>query len=519
MLNNNLLEGPLYTDFYQLTMAQLYYEQQMHETPARFEHFFRSYPDYGEHQAGYCIQAGTNWFLNWLEDLEFSSESLEKLRRHKNSSGEKIFSDEFLNWLSSQNIADRLTVEAIPEGRVVHPTVPLTVVEGPLALAQLVETALLNQLNYQVLIATRAARVSQAGRGNLLLEFGLRRAHDRGGHAGARAALIGGADFSSNTGLSYHYNQPPKGTHAHSMIQAYIARGKTELEAFRDFASLYPDSCVLLVDTIDTLQSGLPNAIKVFDELKKQGHQPLGIRLDSGDLAHLAVRSARILNDAGHEDVNIVLSNQLDEQVLRQIIEQIEEEAPEYNLESENIIDRLVYGVGTRLITSAGDSSLGGVYKLVALEKEGSPQPVLKISENLEKIPTPGHKKIWRIYDGRGRATADLIGQPGEEIQTDETVEICHPFRQHASRRLQREEISEIELLHEPFLKSGERLRHFNLEEARQRRREDLARLDPGVKRIMNPHYYHVSLTRKMRQEKQELINSIGMSSKQEEGF
>ncbi len=495
---NSVAVGALYTDFYQLTMAQLYYEEEMHQIPARFEHFFRNYPDYGEHQAGYCVNAGLEWFLDWLDGLTFSEAELKKLQKHRGPEGQPFFTDEFLDWLADQQFDEKLKIEAVPEGRVVHPNFPLTVVEGPLALAQLVETPLLNMLNYQTLIATKASRIKLAGAKNLLLEFGLRRAHGRGANEGTRAALIGGADFSSNTGISYELDVAPKGTHAHSMIQAYLARGKTELDAFRDFARQYPDNCILLVDTVDTLKSGLPNAIKVFRELREQGHEPTGIRLDSGDLAHLAVRSCEKLNRAGFEECKIVLSDQLDEQVLNQIITQIKQEAPEYGLDPEKVVSRLAYGVGTRLITSRGDAALGGVYKLVGLKNGEEWEPVLKLSENPEKIPNPGRKSVWRLYDNRGRATADLIGTEEENPNLDEQLILQHPANEKIKRKLSPGDLTEKEELHQVVLENGQRYYHTTLEDCRERRKKDLQRLDPGVKRIMNPHRYHVSLTPEM---------------------
>lgn len=508
---DSVAEGALFTDFYQLTMAQMYFNEGMHDKRARFEHFFRNYPDYGQHQAGYCINAGLNWFLDWLENRHFTEREIGYLREHDDSTGESLFGDDFLDWLSGQRFDKELTIEAIPEGRAVHPNTPLTVVEGPLALAQLIETPLLNQLNYQTLIATKASRIKQAGEGNLLLEFGMRRGHDRGANAGARGSLIGGADYSSNTGISYEMDFEPKGTHAHSMIQAYLASGKSELEAFRAFARAFPDNCILLVDTVDTLESGIPNAIEVFRELKERGHDPVGVRLDSGDLAHLAVRSAEMLNDEGFEDVSIVLSNQLDEQVLRQIIEQIKEEAPDYNLDPESVISRLVYGVGTRLITSRGDPSLGGVYKLVGLKEGEEWKPVLKISENPEKIPIPGRKSLWRIYDSRGKATADLLGENDESLDFDSSLSLHHPNEPRVIRKLESGKTLDYEPLHQTALLEGDRRYDSTIEDCRERREEDLERLDSGVRRIMNPHKYHVSLTTALWEQKEDLLDRFGV--------
>jgi nicotinate phosphoribosyltransferase len=385
----------------------------------------------------------------------------------------------------------------------------LLFVHGPLAMAQILETSLLNHLNYQTLIATKASRIRASGGGQLLLEFGLRRGQDKGANAGARAALIGGADFSSNAGLSHVLGYPPKGTHAHSMVQAFMALGESELDAFRAYADVYPDDCLLLVDTIDTLESGIPNAIRVFEELWRKGHEPMGIRLDSGDLAYLSIQAAKMLNEAGFPDVSIVLSNQLDELVLWQIITQIEKEAGRYGLEPDHLIGRLVYGVGTRLITSRGQSALDGVYKLVAVQDEGEWLPAIKISESPAKVLNPGYKHVWRLYDRRHKATADLLGLDDEEPREMERVTLHHPVSHTAYRSLDQSQLSEIEPLLVDVLADGELVYNLpSIEEMRQRRDADLKRLDPGVRRIMNPHVYHVSLTRRLWDLKQELIRS-----------
>ncbi|HSJ52960.1 MAG TPA: nicotinate phosphoribosyltransferase, partial [Anaerolineae bacterium] len=300
-------EGILFTDEYELTMAQLYYRTGLHEKLAQFDHFFRRYPDYDTHQAGFCVNAGLEWLLDWMQGAHFREEDIGYLRAQTGAAGTRLFGDDFLEYLARNGNFQSLTMRAIPEGRVVHPNVPLTVVQGPMLVAQLLETALLNQLNYQTLIATKAARIHDSGRGQLLLEFGLRRGHERGANAGARAALIGGAHFTSNVGISHVLGFPPKGTHAHSMVQMYMALGMGELDAFQAYADVYPDDCLLLVDTVDTLGSGVPNAIRVFEKLRRQGHRPVGIRLDSGDLAYLAIQAARQLDEAGFHDVSIVL--------------------------------------------------------------------------------------------------------------------------------------------------------------------------------------------------------------------
>jgi nicotinate phosphoribosyltransferase len=508
-------EGVLYTDMYQLTMAQLYFRMGLHEKEAQFDHFFREYPDYGLHKAGYCVNAGLEWLLDWMGEARFRQQDIDHLRQEKGSGGSALFGEDFLSWLERNGSFSSLSMWAVPEGRVVHPNVPLTVVRGPLAMAQILESSLLNQLNYQILIATKASRIRESGRGQLLLEFGLRRAHDRGANAGARAALIGGADFTSNTGISYALGYPPKGTHAHSMIQVFMALGQGELEAFRAYAEVYPDDCLLLVDTIDTLQSGVPNAIRVFEELRRKGHKPLGIRLDSGDLAHLSVKAAKMLNEAGFPEVSIVLSNQLDELVIWQIISQIKQEAPRYGLEPDALIGRLVYGVGTRLITSGGDSSLDGVYKLTAVKEDGEWVPAIKISETPEKIPNPGEKRVWRVYDRRGKATADLVTLANERPSAEEPLTLRHPVEHTTYRTLDAEEISEVEPLLLQVLDRGERVHEQpSIEEMREARGSDLGRLDPGVCRIMNPHIYHVSLSDKLWALKQDLIHASTESQK-----
>jgi nicotinate phosphoribosyltransferase len=502
-----IAEGFLYTDQYQLTMAQLYYRIGLHEKQAQFDHFFRDYPNYGLHRAGYCINAGLEWLLDWMSEAHFRDEDLAYLKEQKGQTGGKVFSEDFLQWLKKNGTFDGIHLKAIPEGRVVHPNIPLTVVQGPLAIAQVLESPLLNQLNYQTLIATKASRIRESGFGQLLLEFGLRRAQDRGANAGVRAALIGGADFSSNVGISHVLGYPPKGTHAHSMVQVLMALGGGELDAFRAYAEVYPDDCLLLVDTIDTLESGIPNAIKVFEELKRKGHRPLGIRLDSGDLAHLSILAAKMLNDAGFNDSKIVLSNQLDELVIWQIISQIRDEAPRYGLDADELIDRLIYGVGTRLITSGGDPALDGVYKLTAVRDQGTWKPAIKISETPEKIPNPGDKRLWRVYDRRNKATADLISLEEEEPLKADPLTLHHPTDHTTFRSLRQKQISHIEPLLIDVLHEGTLVYDLPpIEEMRKQRIEDLDRLDPGVRRIMNPHIYHVSLTPKLWELKQSLI-------------
>jgi nicotinate phosphoribosyltransferase len=498
-------EGILYTDFYQLTMAQVYFQLGLHEREARFEHFFRSYPNYGAHQAGFCIAAGLQPLVEWMQRVRFGDFEIEALAAQHGSTGEPLFRDDFLAWLRQNGDFSRITLEAVPEGRVVHPHVPVTVVTGPLAMAQILETALLNYLNFSTLIATKAARIRQSAGEATVMEFGLRRAQGQAGNDATRAALIGGADFSSNVGASIALGLPPKGTHAHALVQAAMAMGMSELDAFRAYARDYPDDTLLLVDTIDTLRSGVPHAITVFEELRERGHKPVGIRLDSGDLAYLSMQSARMMDEAGFPDTSIVLSNDLDELIIWQIESQIRQEAARTRTDAEAIIRRLVFGVGTRLVTSEGDPSLGGVYKLVALQDDaGEWQPAIKISESAEKTPTPGVKRAYRLYDERGVASADLLALADETLEGP-TLDLRHPFGQR--RRAVQLSSCQLEPLHETILERGQLVMKFpSLDDIRQRRRRDIERLDPGVRRLINPHIYHVSLTPALWGLKQELI-------------
>ena len=505
--NQNVSEGFLFTDQYELVMAQFYYRLGLHNNPAQFEHYFRNYPDYGTHKAGYCINAGLEWFTEWMTNTSFSEKDYEYLSNSKNRAGKKIFDEKFLSWLKEEGDYSKVSIRAIPEGRVVHPNLPLTIVRGPLAIVQILETALLNQLNYQTLIATKASRIKEIGKGQPLLEFGARRAQDRGAIAGARAALIGGADFSSNVGISHLLGMPPKGTHAHSMVQLFIAMGRTEEEAFREFADMYPDECILLVDTINTLESGMPNAIKVFQRLKKQGHKPIGVRLDSGDLAYLSIKVAKMLDKAELPEVGIVLSNELDEMNIWQIISQIAEDAPKQGTDADSVIKKLIFGVGTRLVTSAGDSALGGVYKLISIKKDGRWQQAIKISDAVEKMTNPGDKQVWRLYDKTKKATADLICLADEKPKEMDKLSLRHPMSSAKFRNLERNEISKMEPLLVDIIKDGKIVYDFpSIEELRNQRKSDLEKLDSGVKRLINPHYYHVSLSQKLWDLKEEMI-------------
>ncbi len=497
--------GILFTDQYQLAMAQTYFDQGLHERPAQFDYTFRSYPDYGTHQAGYCVFAGLEPLLEWMESVRFGDQELALLARQQTSRGEPRFGADFLDWLGTAGHFGEIEVRAVAEGRVVHPLAPVAIVTGPLAMAQILETSLLNHLNYPTLIASKASRVREAGRGRAVLEFGMRRGPALGANAGARAALIGGADYTSNVGVSHALGLDPKGTHAHSLVQAFMALGRGELEAFRAFAATYPDDCILLVDTINTLESGVPNAITVFEELRASGHEPMGIRLDSGDLAYLSIQAARMLDAAGFADIAIVLSSNLDELAIWQILAQIDEEAPRYEVDPAALVSRLIYGVGTRLITSNGHAALDGVYKLVAIEDDAQWKPAIKVSDTPEKIPTPGQKRIWRVRDSRGFASADVIATASEPVPGGEPLVLHHPHREGLQRTLDPEQIADVEELLVPVYR-GSRLDKASLEDMRARRNADVELLDPGVRRLVNPHVYHVSLTQEMKDLQRRLI-------------
>jgi nicotinate phosphoribosyltransferase len=372
------------------------------------------------------------------------------------------------------------------------------------------ETALLNQINYQILVATKASRIKEIVKDQSILEFGTRRGHDRGAIAGTRAALIGGADFSSNVGISYQLGFPPKGTHAHSMVQLYLASGKSELEAFEAFADLYPDDCILLVDTIDTLESGLPNAVKVFEKLKRTGHKPVGIRLDSGDLAYLTIKCSLYLNEAGFPDTKIVLSNELDELRIWQIISQIRVEAPSFSTDANKIIKRLIFGVGTNLITSSGDPSLSGVYKLTAVKDGGKWLPTLKISESSKKMTLPGEKQVWRIIEKAGKATADLVCLDHETPDKADNLTLINILKDEERRVIPKENILSMEPLLTEVIKDGEVKYEFpSIQKMREIRKKDLDNLDFGVKRLINPHLYQVSVSKEILQLKKKLLEKF----------
>lgn len=504
--------GPLFTDHYQLVMAQVYWREGLADRPAQFDYFYRSNPDYGSHQAGYAVTVGLDPLLAWMERTAVGAEELQWLSDLRGSAGTPVFDRGFLDWLAEHGRFDRLVVEAVPEGRVVHPHLPIVSVTGPLGQAQLLETPLLNMLNYPTLIATKATRLVQASRGAPVLEFGMRRGPGVAVDEAARAALVGGLSGTSNVQAAQALGQIPRGTHAHSLVQAFLATGEGELAAFRAFARAHPDDCVLLVDTVDTLRSGVPNAITVFSELRDAGHRPVGVRLDSGDLAYLSVQAAKQLDAAGFTDVAIVLSSELDELVIWQVLTQMADEAEREGVDWPRLRRRMVYGVGTRLITSEGDGALDGVYKLVGLQDaEGAWQPAVKLSENPVKVPIPGHKSVWRLYDARGHATADVVAEATHTPFADGEEEVLHhPHREDAARTLRAADVTRVEPLRQVVLRDGRRTQDpVPLEVLADRARDDLAALDAGVRRLVNPHTYHVSLTEPVKALQRRLVSGL----------
>lgn len=454
----------LHTDFYQLTMMYGYYKEGKWDQRAVFDLFYRKNP-FGN---GFALAAGLEQAVEYLQKLRFTQEELDFL------DGMGIFDQKFLDELARFRF--RGDVYAVPEGTVVFPGEPLLRVEGRIFEAQLVETALLNIVSHQTLIATKAARVVKAAGGKEVLEFGSRRAQGMDAALyGARAAIIGGCTATSNTLAAQKFGIPVRGTHAHSWVLSF----PSELEAFRAYARLFPDNCLLLVDTYDTVKSGLPNAITVAKELRNRGHRFVGIRLDSGDLAYLSKLARSMLDEAGFEDAVIVASSDLDEDVILDL-----------RLQGAQIDS---YGVGTSLITAYDCPALGGVYKLAAEEQEGRMVPKIKISENTLKITNPGVKQVTRIYLPDGKATADLIHLVDEEVGDGQPLELFDPVETWKRKTVY--EYTTRPLL-QPILIGGELQYSFpSVMEIQSYAKQELQTFSEEVTRLLNPHAYHVDLS------------------------
>lgn len=464
----------LLTDLYELTMMQGYYkEKDMNET-AVFDMFFRSNPN----KNAYSICAGLAQVIDYINNLHFDNEDIAYLK----STG--LFKEAFLEYLKSFKFTG--DIYAIPEGSLIFPKEPVVKVIAPLMQAQLVETAILNIINHQSLIATKAARVVHSARGDKVLEFGLRRAQGPdAGIYGARASVIGGCAATSNVLAGQLFNIPVSGTHAHSWIMSF----PDELSAFRAYAKLYPNSCTLLVDTYDTLESGVPNAIKVFSEMKASGMklQNYGIRLDSGDLAYLSKKARIILDDAGFEDAFISASNDLDEY----LIDSLKQQGAKIHL----------WGVGTSMITSRDCPAFGGVYKLAAIydKNQCAFVPKIKISENTEKVTNPGNKKIYRIYHkDNHKIIADLICLEDEIVDINEELVLFDPNETWKKTMLFPGSYTVKEIL-VPVFKKGKCIYDSPaVMDIQAYCRQELDTLWDESKRLAYPHKIHVDLSQKL---------------------
>jgi len=458
--------SPLLTDLYELTMLAGYLEEGMASKPAVFDLYFRTNPFEG----GYAIFAGLEPALTCLENLRFQPEEVDYLRSLR------LFKPAYLDYLQAFRFQGK--VVAPPEGTVVFANEPLLTVSGNLAETQLVETVLLNIINFQTLVATKAARICHAAAGAEVIEFGLRRAQGpNGGLSASRAACVGGAQGTSNVLAGMEYGLPVRGTHAHSWVQSFA----DELTAFQAYADAFPDSSVLLVDTYDTLKSGVPNAITVARRLREQGHELRGIRLDSGDLAYLSREARRMFDAAGFPEVRILASNELDEQV----IDSIREEGGRVD----------IYGVGTKLATAAGTGggALGGVYKLVAVDH----RPKMKITSDIAKATLPGSKQVLRIVGNQGEYLQDVVCLEGDSIGSGDTVyDPTNPLRQ----TMLPEGIRFVDL-RQIVMEQGRRtLAPETLGCMAERCRFEMARLPAGCLRFVNPHRFKVSISPQLKE-------------------
>ena len=478
----------LLTDFYELTMMQGYFKEKDANETVIFDMFYRSNPC----DNGFAICAGLEQAIDYVKNLHFDAEDVEYLR----SLG--IFGEDFLDYLAHFKFSG--DIYAIPEGTVVFPREPLVKVIAPIMEAQLIETALLNIINHQSLIATKTSRIVFAAQGDGVMEFGLRRAQGPdAGVYGARAAMIAGCIGTSNVLCGKMFNVPIKGTHAHSWIMSF----PDELTAFRTYAKLYPTACILLVDTYDTLNSGIPNAIKVFTEMKEAGiPMPFyGIRLDSGDLAYLSKKARKMLDDAGFTDAVISASNDLDEYLIESL-----------KLQGAAITS---WGVGTNLITSKDNPAFGGVYKLAALMGEdGNFIPKIKLSENTEKVTNPGNKTIYRIYEkDTGKLKADLICLVEENFSEEEALLLFDPLEPWKKTRLEAGTFTLRELMI-PVFKNGECCYNSpKVMEIRGYCQQELDTLWDETKRFVNPHKVYVDLSKKLYDIKIDLLDQMSEKS------
>ncbi|MBO5114983.1 MAG: nicotinate phosphoribosyltransferase [Peptococcaceae bacterium] len=459
----------LLADFYELTMANGYWEHGIAEQIAYYDLFFRKVPD----QGGFAIMAGLEQAIDYMKNLKFTEKDIAYLR------SKNCFDEAFLEYL--QNFKFECDVWAVPEGTPIFPNEPILTVRGPAIQAQFVETMLLLTINHQSLIATKANRIVRAANGRAVLEFGSRRAQGADGAVmGARAAYIGGCAGTACTLVDRDMHIPALGTMAHSWVQMF----PSEEDAFRAYARTYPDNCTLLVDTYNVLQSGIPNAIKVFrEEVVSRGYRPKGVRIDSGDIAYLSKKVRKMLDAAGFEDCKIMASNSLDEYIIQDILKQ------------DGKVDS--FGVGERLITAKSTPVFGGVYKLVAVEKDGEMEPKIKISENVEKITNPGFKKTWRLYDrDTGKAIADVITMHDETIDDTQAYEIFHPEYTWKRKTVTNFVARPLQV---PIFEKGICVYESpDLQTIQQFCKEQIDTLWDEMLRFENPHKYYVDLSQKL---------------------
>jgi len=453
-------------DFYEMTMSYGYFHQPNRDVRVAFDLFFRSVPD----QGGYAIFAGLQHVIEFVENLSFSDADIAYFRK------QNLFSEEFLDFL--RGFRFRGDIYAMPEGTIIYPNEPLMTIVAPIIDAQLVETAILAQINHQSLVATKASRIVRAAEGRKVADFGARRAHNMDAATyGARAAYIGGIDMTATVSAGQQFNIPISGTMAHSWVMFF----EDEYTAFKKYAEIYPQATVLLVDTYDVLHSGIPNAIRIAHEvLAPQGHRLAGVRVDSGDLAYLSKRIRKMLDKAGLEDCKIILSNSLDEFTISSLL-----------LQGARVDS---FGVGERLITAKSDPVFGAVYKLVAVEEDGVFQPRIKMSENVEKLTNPGLKDIYRIYDHHGKAVADMIAVQGEQIDLTQPFRYVDPRKPWKNRFFEGGSAVNLRRL---YVRDGERVEDLPpLEEIREYVRRQLAEeIWPEEQRFENPHRHYLDMT------------------------
>jgi len=471
----------LLTDFYEFTMANGFFVEGIGDKIAYFDMFFRTVPSNG----GYAIMAGVEQLIDYMKNLKFTEEDIEYLR------SKKIFNEQYLEYL--KNFKFTCDVWAVPEGTPIFPNEPIITVRGPVKEAQFLETMILLTINHQSLIATKANRIVRAADGRPVMEFGSRRAQGADGAIlGARAAYIGGCCGTACAISDREYGVPALGTMAHSWIQMF----DSEYEAFCAYAKQYPDNCTLLIDTYNVLKSGLPNAIRVFDEvLKPMGKRPKGVRIDSGDITYLSKKCRKLLDEAGYTDCGICASNSLDEYIIRDTLMQGAEIAS--------------FGVGERLITSMESPIFGGVYKLAAVEDEsGKVIPKIKISENVTKITTPGFKQVYRLYSKEtGAAIADVVTLFDEVIDNEQPYEIFDP--EHVWKKQTVTDFYVRPLLKQIF-KNGECIYETpSLEALKEYCALEVDKLWEEVKRFENPHTYYVDLSKPLWDMKYELLEKF----------